>query len=437
MLKSITITIVFSFLLFTSILSQNNKANSSEIRININCKTNCDFQYLKTEITYVDFVPDRFLANVFIQITSQQTGSGGEEIKLFFAGQENFKDKDDTLEFIRSSVATEDEYRKELTRYLKLGLTSYIAKTSIASKINITAEVKNGETPLNDIRNKKDAWNSWVFNLGSSGSLNKDDYSKQYRYTFRIDANKVTDKFKISSGINYSKNRREIKLDDYDNVFINDNYGVYFNPVISLTDHWSYGFYSAYIHSTFSNYETQFLFQPALEYSIFPYKEAVKKSIKLFYQIGPSWNKYIDSSYYNNTRDRTFQHSLSLYANFVQKWGSLNGWASWNSYLNSFDLLGQKVKGKDVNNISVGGYLDFRIVKGLSLYISSYADFTKGIFPNIRKADFNSDDILANVRQYPTTNTINTAVGINYRFGSIYNNVVNPRFNRDGGGFIF
>ena len=417
--------------------AQNNPAPKSEMRVNIDCNAWCDFRYIKTEINYVDFVPDRFLANIFIQITSQETGSGGNQIKLFFNGQENFKGKDDTLQFIRSSVATEDEYRIELVRFLKLGLTSYIAKTSLASKMNIIADVKKGEEPLNTTSTKKDPWNFWVFNAGANGSLNKDDYSKSSRYSLRFEANRITDKLKLFSGINYSKNKREISLPGYNNTFRNENYGGYFNVVKSLTDHWSYGGYSSYTHSTFSNYDKQLSLQPSIEYSVYPYKDAVKKSITFFYQIGPSWNSYIDTTYYNQVKDKIIKHSLSANANFIQKWGSLNAWTSWNSFLNSFTLLGKKISGNDINNLSIGGYIEIRIVKGLSVNFNAYADFTKGVYPNIRKDDFTSDDLLANVRQYPTSNSLGTSIGINYRFGSIYNNVVNPRFNRNGGGRFF
>ena len=40
------------------------------------------------------------------------------------------------------------------------------------------------------------------------------------------------------------------------------------------------------------------------------------------------------------------------------------------------------------------------------------------------------DDLITNTRQYPTAKGLYAYFGINYRFGSIYNNVVNPRFSR-------
>src|SRR5215471_16918830 len=55
--------------------------------------------YIKTEITFVDYVRDRFEADVHVLITTQTTGSGGDEYTLFFLGQKSFRGKNDTLKY--------------------------------------------------------------------------------------------------------------------------------------------------------------------------------------------------------------------------------------------------------------------------------------------------------------------------------------------------
>src|SRR6478609_3164223 len=123
--------------LFPIFISAQTKTNTKdEIKVFIDCNAWCDMNYIKTEINYIDFVPDRFSANVYIMITSQSTGSGGIEIKLYFSGQENFKGMEDTLKFYRTSVNTDDEYRENLVRFLKIGLTRFIGQTSLAEKLN-------------------------------------------------------------------------------------------------------------------------------------------------------------------------------------------------------------------------------------------------------------------------------------------------------------
>jgi len=225
---------------------------------------------------------------------------------------------------------------------------------------------------------------------------------------------------------------RTIEFNGEKTRFTNSNSGFYTNIVSSINKHWSLGGFGSVSHSTYSNYDVQWMLHPAIEYSFFPYKDAVKKSITLFYRIGPSYNNYIDSGYYDIPEHWLFQQSLSLNAGFIQKWGNFNMNASWDNFLNPFNLDSVKIKGRSINTFSIGGNIEIRIVKGLSVSISSYANFTKGIYPNIPRKFFSRDDLLTNTRQYPTAKGLFTYFGINYRFGSIYNNVVNPRFNGSG-----
>ena len=414
-----------------SIHAQNKTSKKDEIKVFVDCNAWCDMSFVKTEINYVDFVPDRFVANVYILITSQSTGSGGSEILVYFNGQDNFKGMQDTLKFYRTSVGTDAEYRDNLVRYLKLGLTRFIAQTPLAEKMNISAAVSKNETAVNALSNKKDKWNFWVFNIGVSVYINSDDYSKSNSVSGRISANRITEKLKINLSANISKNVRTIEFDGEKSRFTNNNTGFNSTVVSSINKHWSAGGYADLYHSTYSNYDVNFSLQPAIEYSFFPYKDAVKKSVTLFYRAGPSFSKYLDSGYYDTPEHILFQQSLSLNVGIIQKWGNFNMSAAWDNYLNSFTLNNTKIKGRNVNTFSIGGYIEYRIAKGLSVNMYSSANFTKGIYPNIPRKFFSRDDLLTNTRQYPTQKGLYTNFGINYRFGSIYNNVVNPRFNRN------
>ncbi len=409
--------------------AQNKINNKDEIKIFVDCSGWCDMNYIKTEINYVDFVPDRFLANVFIMVTTQSTGSGGREVKLFFNGQENFKGMQDTLKFYRTSVDTDAEYREKLARYLKIGLTRFVAQTSLAQKIDISVPDTKNAQALNSLTNKKDKWNFWVFNVGFSGNINSDDFSKSNRISGSLRANRVTEKLKININANISKNVRTIQFDSTISKFPNNNSGIYSTIVKSLNSHWSVGGQASFNHSTYSNTDTRLSLRPAIEYSFFKYKDAVKKSITVFYSIGPSVNNYIDSGYYDLPKHLLFEQSLTLNVGFLQKWGNVNMEASYNNFLNSFSLNDVKIKGRSINTFSIGGYFEVRIIKGLSLEVSANANFTKGIYPNIPRKFFSRDDLLTNTRQYPTEKGLYSYFGLNYRFGSIYNNVVNPRFN--------
>ena len=47
---------------------------------------------------------------------------------------------------------------------------------------------------------------------------------------------------------------------------------------------------------------------------------------------------------------------------------------------------------------------------------------------NIAKSEISDEDILLQIKQLDTNFTYFTYFGLNYRFGSKYNNIVNPRF---------
>jgi hypothetical protein len=400
---------------------------ADNIRLYLDCNAWCDMSFIRTEINYVDFVTDRFTSNVYVMITSQTTGSGGQEIMLYFNGQEQFRGMKDTLQFNRSSIATDAEYRIQLVQYLKLGLTRYLAKTAIADKLNINVG-DSEDAPLNN-QGKKDPWNYWVMNARVNGSFEKDDYSKEYSYNTGFDASRTTEKLKVRNQVYYNKRVQEITIDDKE-VYTSEGYGAKTNLVKSINQHWSYGGTIDYEYSTYSNLKSNFGFKPAIEYSFFPYKESVKKALTLYYEAGPLWLKYIDTPYYGSFKDNLFMHSLSLNFGLIQNWGNVYAYVNWESFLNDFHLAGKRIAGKDVRNFSVGSNFDIRIFKGLSLNAYIEYEITKGIYPNIRRSDFDVDDILSNTRQYPTSNNFETYLGLTYRFGSIYNNVVNPRFGR-------
>ena len=133
----------------------------------------CDQDYIRTEITFVNYVRDRKEAQIHILITTRSTGGGGKEYTLFFMGQNEFEGINDTHKFFTEQNATADEIRAALVQALKVGLMSYVAKTPIARRIKI--DFKTPPPP----REEKDKWNYWLFNLSLNGNFNGE---KRYAY---------------------------------------------------------------------------------------------------------------------------------------------------------------------------------------------------------------------------------------------------------------
>jgi hypothetical protein len=74
-------------------------------------------------------------------------------------------------------------------------------------------------------------------------------------------------------------------------------------------------------------------------------------------------------------------------------------------------------------------YTSVRVAGGLSFYILAYGALTRDqLF--LVKGDATPEEVLARRRQLASGYTYYTSFGLQYRFGSNINNVVNPRFDR-------
>lgn len=150
----------------------------------------------------------------------------------------------------------------------------------------------------------------------------------------------------------------------------------------------------------------------------FPYKEAQTKLITVGYNVGGVYYNFKDTTIFNETSMLIPTHSLNVGASFTQTWGSLEAGSFAASFLTDF------------NKYRYGAWLstDVRLFKGLSIsgYLS-YNVIRDQI--NIRKGGASEEEVLLQQQELQTNYNFYTYFGISYRFGSIYNNVVNPRFN--------
>jgi hypothetical protein len=86
------------------------------------------------------------------------------------------------------------------------------------------------------------------------------------------------------------------------------------------------------------------------------------------------------------------------------------------------------------NNLNIYTSLRLRIFKGMSFNISGQFSLIHDQL-SLSKGEVSSEDILLRQKQIATQYNYYGSVGLSYTFGSIYNNVVNPRLN--GGGMYF
>ncbi|WP_051205585.1 hypothetical protein [Salinimicrobium xinjiangense] len=402
------------------------QTENKKIRLFLDCQSYCDQEYIKREIPFVDYVNDRFESNVFVLSNHQVTGSGGREYKLQFTGREIFAGVNDTLSFVRQATATDDEARQQIVQTLKLGLVRYLAKTEQGKKVQIVLEEESSESGGATEKSQEDPWNLWVFNARLNGYLNGDKNYFSNSFSTGFTASRISEKLKTTTSISYGVNKNRYGSGEDAIKFSNESYRGSNTTVWSLNDHWSAGGIFEILRSDFSNYESSWTLTPAVEYNFFPYTESNNHYVGLMYKIGPSYFDYREETVYLETEEFRFRQNLSLAVSLNKKWGQISGSAAYGHYFHDFSK----------NRLTFSGYADLRLYKGLSLNISGYYAVQRDQL-NIAKGNISNEDLLTRRRQLDSNYSFYTSFGIRYRFGSIFNNVVNPRFDGGGGVFFF
>jgi hypothetical protein len=372
--------------------------------------------YIKKEIPFVNYVRDIKDAGVYILSTNQVTGSGGREYIYFIVGQNEYAGMRDTLSYVTSPDDTEESRRTKDVATLKLGLMRYVQKTPLAKYMKISFTEPLSETVSSD------KWNSWVFQSSINGFLNGQQLTRSSQLFADVSANRVTDKWKINTDASY--NFGKDLFDTTGGFLVSKNISKNANALIvkSLTDHWSYGGSASIGSSTYNNQEFMFSILPGIEYDIYPYSESTRRQLRLLYRIGYNYVSYFDSTIYNKMNENLFLHSLTAAYQVVQKWGSINISLGYSNYLHDWSK----------NNLSLDGFIDLRITKGLSLNFGGGASLIHDQL-GLVKGGASKDEVLLRRKELETQYQYFTMFGLTYTFGSIYNNVVNPRFGNHGG----
>ncbi len=367
--------------------------------------------YVRKEIPYVNYVRDIRDAGVYIISTSQRTGSGGYEYTYFLVGQHEFEGMRDTITFVTTPDETTEGYRQKMVRTLKMGLMRYVARTPLAQYMNISFSQPLSETVTGD------RWKSWVFKGSLSSYLNGEKTYKYYYLTGNLAAAKITEKWKIDINARYNTNASEYIIDGSTVTSKSKTKYVTGLVVRSISDHWSYGGSTTIGSSSYSNKKLYYNLMPGIEYDLFPYSESTRRQMRVLYSAGISLVEYADTTIYDKIRENLFLHTLSASYEVIQKWGSIDFTLSYSNYLHDWSK----------NNLSLNGYFNFRVAKGLSLNFGGGASLIHDQI-NLVKQDLTYDEILLQRKEIATQYEYYLNFGLSYTFGSIYNNVVNPRF---------
>jgi hypothetical protein len=399
---------------------------NTDLRVFFDCGFGCDFDYIRTEVDFVDYVRNREDADVHVLISFQGTGSGGREYTIEFIGLGRYETVTDTLAYISARDDTDDVRREGLAAVLAVGLMRYIGATSLAPLMRISLDRSAASSNGTDIGPVSDPWNFWVFRVSADGELEGESQQEQSSVGLELSANRTTEAWKIDIGVQGDYNEERFEIDSVTTVHsLRRSYEANILAVKSIGPHLSIGAEGSIESSTFGNEELAIQVAPAIEYNVFPYSESTRRVFTIRYGVGIKRFDYQEETIYGETQETRAAHELSAGYNTRQPWGTTGMSLNFSQYLHD----SQKYR------VDVSGNADVRIFRGVTLNVrASYARVRDQLSIPVRGAT--QEEILLRQRELQTSYEFQTRIGITYRFGSIFNNVVNPRFRRGfGGGF--
>jgi hypothetical protein len=396
------------------------------LRVFLDCD-NCDEDYIRKEVTFVDYVRNREDAEVHVLVTIQSTGGGGRQWTLKYIGLGARQGQDQTLVYNSPQTATSDEIRAGFVNIFKLGLVRYAATTPIGSQLQVTFKTTDA---ANKNTKQVDRWNYWVFRVGGSGDINGEEQQKGRSIRSSFSASRTTDAWRMSFNGSARYSDSTFLLEDEDGLrtpFLSVSRSMDTSGIVvkSLTQHWSLGLMGSITSQTFRNYVARTRLAPGIEYDYFPYSESTRRMLTFQYTVGHDYLKYREITIFGKEQEQLADHRAEIGLSMRQPWGNAN------AQFNFTQFLTQPSK----YSLGVEGFSEIRIFKGFSVsFFGEYSRTRDQIY--LPRGVATTEEILLRQRQLLSGYQYFMNFGVSYSFGSIFNNIVNPRFGGGGGSFF-
>lgn len=405
-------------------------------RVFLDCQASgCDTDFLRTELTWLNFVRDRTLAVVHVLATSQSTASGGSEVTVAFIGLGAHSARQDTIVAFSQQGDVQAERRQLLQRMISQGMMRFVANTPLASRLNVSYSAPASGTSTSATRGAHDKWNLWVFRVGGNTFFNGEESYKQYNYNGYAEANRITADLKLNLGVNYNRSREEFSYDTSSTglpaplvteVGLRRRYSLNSLAAKSLNDHWSLGVQANASSDLRTNLKLGTRVGPSIEFDLFPYSESTRRQVIVRYSVGLKTLSYDSLTIYDKTKETLPDHRLIVASEATQPWGSVFGSLTASQYLSQ------------PSKYRIDGFMhaEWRVTRGLRLNFNmGYTKFRDQI--NLKKGTASPQEVLLRLRQLATGYSYFGSVGLSYTFGSVFSNVVNPRFTQNTGNWFF
>jgi hypothetical protein len=328
---------------------------------------------------------------------------------------------EDRMTFTSLGTDVEEEALDGLTTTLAIGLARFAAfagyTRAIAFEILRTGE-RDPDARVRGSQDVEDAWDLWVFEFGASGTLRGTDTNDTEYVSGDVNVSRTAPTWKWNFFASWNREVRETLLSDstlFSSTLI--DWGLGSETAYAVAVHWSLGLTTRFLSRPRENQKLRVRVTPALEYSVFPYEDATRRALTAQYTVGPIYREYEETTIFGEDEETRFEESFQLRYSRRQPWG--DGSAS----VTASHLLDDISK----HNVALRGELSLKVVRGLRLNASANASWvTDQIYLSAMGAS--DEEILLNLRTRQSDFNYGFGFGFSYRFGSIYNNVVNNRF---------
>jgi hypothetical protein len=175
--------------------------------------------------------------------------------------------------------------------------------------------------------------------------------------------------------------------------------------------------------STFGNTKVSVQSAPAVEFSFFPYSEYATRQFRIQYEVGVERAEYNEVTLFDKLEETLGRHELSATLDQRQPWGSIQLGTEFSQYLHDPSFY----------RLEFDGELSVRITRGLEVEVEGRASRIRDQI-SLPRRNATPEEVLLRLRELRSGYDVSFQFGFSYRFGSIFNNIVNPRFGGNGGG---
>lgn len=420
----------------TGLHAQENETGAPEASLNLffDCQgAGCrDMDFFRRELPVVNWVRDREVSDVHVLVTSQSTGGGGNLYTLAFIGRRAFAGQDQQLTVGSPGDATTDEQRQIVSSRLKMGLVRYLAGTPAAEQIvvSMTGAPTRGGAPSSPGSGtpsaiQDDPWDFWAFRVGGNAFLNGESSFSSSNYSGNVSANRTTEAWKINLSGRYNRRESEFIIGDGVDPVISlfEDWSATSLLVKSLNPQWSIGATVEAGRSTRLNEDLRWNISPGVEYNFVPYSESSRRAFTIQALVNVRHFDYTEETIYLETAETRVAGSITAALNQIQPWGRTLLSVTGSQYVHDSDLY----------QVSMNGSVSVRLFKGFSVNVTGFYAWVRDQL-YLEAGSATPEDILLRQRQLRTSFNYFTIIGFSYQFGSIFNNVVNPRFGGGSGG---